>query len=215
VRKVAALLSIGLLVHSIDSASAATKIVPGSQCKTYNQKRIYQNKIFTCIKLGKKLYWDNGSRYNLEKQTPTPTVTISPRTSTSTTPSQSPSFSPPVLPSPTQSLAVPLLRDSDVSFYAGKLKVVWNGLDTSQKSLTNLRRINVWLYDLQSEQSLAGGLWRVACFIAPTPGAFCEISMPPKEYAVKISAYYLSGDESGYSTTIRIKANYVSPAPIG
>lgn len=212
-RRLVVLLCIGLVVSLSQSADAASKIKPGSICKKVNQQVIYKKKIYTCIKLGKNLYWNNGATYKIEK--PIPLATQPAKPIASPTPSQTITSAPPISPLPSQTIAVPLLRDADVTFYSGKLKVVWNGLDTSQKSFTNLRRLNVWLFELQNDQSISGGLWRVACFIAPMPGSFCEISMPPKEYAVKISAYYLSGEESGYSATIRLRANYVSPAPIG
>jgi hypothetical protein len=41
-------------------AFSATKITPGSSCKTFKQKTIYQNKTYTCVKSGKKLVWDKG-----------------------------------------------------------------------------------------------------------------------------------------------------------
>ena len=41
-------------------AFSAQKISAGSACKIYKQKLIYQNKTFTCLKLGKHLYWSNG-----------------------------------------------------------------------------------------------------------------------------------------------------------
>lgn len=185
-------------------ALAASKITPGSTCKKDNQQVVYKNKIFTCIKLGKKLYWDNGRSYVLN-----PTPTASAIVSASPTPAQAISPKPTTQPTPSPSKSVPLLRNSDFTFVSGKLKVVWSGLDTSQQQLTNVRKINVWVFDLQSEQSLAGGVWRVACYIAPTPGSFCEISLPPRDHAVRITASYLSGEESTWSTTLRAKASPV------
>jgi hypothetical protein len=40
------------------TADSAQKITPGSTCKVLNQKVVYQNKTYTCIKSGKKLLWN-------------------------------------------------------------------------------------------------------------------------------------------------------------
>jgi len=194
------------LINPIPLAIAASKITPGSTCKKGNQQAIYKNKIYTCIKLGKKLYWDNGRSYVLS---PTPTPTASAIASATPTPAQAISPKPTTQPSPSPSKSVPLLRISDFTFVSGKLKVVWSGLDTSQQQIANVRKINVWVFDLQSEQTLAGGVWRVACYVAPTPGSFCEISLPPRDHAVRITASYLNGEESSWSTTLRAKASPV------
>ena len=205
-RKLAILLSFGLIIGVVPSGVAASKVTPGSTCKKVNQQAIYKNKIYTCIKLGKKLYWDNGRSYVLS---PTPTATASAIASATPTPAQAISPKPTTQPTPSPSKSVPLLRISDFTFVSGKLKVVWSGLDTSQQQITNVRKINVWVFDLQSEQTLAGGVWRVACYVAPTPGSFCEISLPPRDHAVRITASYLNGEESSWSTTLRAKASPV------
>ncbi len=189
-------------------AVAASKITTGSTCKKVNQQVIYKNRIYTCIKLGKKLYWDNGRSYVLN-----PTPTASAIVSASPTPAQAISPKPTTQPTPIPSKSVPLLRNSDFTFISGKLKVVWSGLDTSQQQLTNVRKVNVSVFDLQSEQSLAGGVWRVACYIAPAPGSFCEISLPPRDHALKISVSYLNGGDSDWSSTYRVKANPVVSTP--
>lgn len=59
-RKILSILCIGLLTSLAPSAVAATKIVPGSACKKANEKITYKNVTYTCIKLGSKLYWNNG-----------------------------------------------------------------------------------------------------------------------------------------------------------
>lgn len=192
------------LINPTPFSFGASKITSGSTCKQENQQAVYKNKIFTCIKLGKKLYWDNGRSYVLN-----PTPTASAIVSATPTPAQAISPKPTTQPTPSPSKSVPLLRISDFTFVSGKLKVVWSGLDSSQQQLTNVRKINVWVFDLQSEQSLAGGVWRVACYIAPTPGSFCEISLPPRDHAVRITASYLNGEESSWSTTLRAKASPV------
>jgi hypothetical protein len=72
----------GLLVALIltllpGTAFSAQKITPGSVCKVYKQKVTYQNKVFTCIKSGKKLVWNKGVAVKKPTPTPTPTPTIS------------------------------------------------------------------------------------------------------------------------------------------
>jgi len=60
------------------SAISAQKITPGKTCKVLNQKVVYQNKTFICIKSGKKLFWNKGIA--VKKPTPTPTPTPTPIT---------------------------------------------------------------------------------------------------------------------------------------
>jgi len=77
---------------------AASKITPGSTCKKVNQQSIYKKKIYTCIKLGKKLYWDNGAAYKIEK--PTPMAPQSAKPIASPTPSASSTACKTSLPTP-------------------------------------------------------------------------------------------------------------------
>jgi len=48
-----------LLVLGVPTAYAAT-ITPGTACKSAGQKATFKGKSYTCIKLGKKLFWNNG-----------------------------------------------------------------------------------------------------------------------------------------------------------
>ena len=73
-------LSKGLLVALILTlvpleAFAAQKVTPGSTCKVYKQKVTYQNKVYTCIKSGKKLVWNKGVAVIRPNPTPTTTPT--------------------------------------------------------------------------------------------------------------------------------------------
>ena len=90
------LISSLFLAPSPTNSSAATKITPGASCKVLNQKATYQNKIFTCIKSGKKLIWNKGVQ--VKKQSPTPkptpaTPTPTPTPTTDSTQTQTPSKS--------------------------------------------------------------------------------------------------------------------------
>ena len=60
------------------AAVSAQKVTPGSTCKVLNQKIVFQNKTYTCVKSGKKLVWNKGVVVN--KSTPTPTPTSTPVT---------------------------------------------------------------------------------------------------------------------------------------
>ena len=76
-----ATISKGLLVCLIltlvpITAFSAQKITSGSICKVYKQKAMYQSRVYTCIKSGKKLVWNKGVL--IVKPTPTPTPTPTP-----------------------------------------------------------------------------------------------------------------------------------------
>ena len=57
--KPAGLFLVFALILGIPSAGAAT-ITPGTSCKSAGQTATFKDKSYTCIKLGKKLYWNNG-----------------------------------------------------------------------------------------------------------------------------------------------------------
>ena len=58
------------------TAFSAQKITPGSTCKVLNQKVVYQNKTYTCIKSGKRLIWTKGVAVKKPTPSPAPTVTV-------------------------------------------------------------------------------------------------------------------------------------------
>ena len=47
-----------LILAALPSANAA--VTPGSKCSKAGVKQTYKGKVYTCIKLGSKLYWNNG-----------------------------------------------------------------------------------------------------------------------------------------------------------
>ena len=67
------------------SAISAQKITTGSTCKVLNQKVVYLNKTYTCVKSGKKLVWNKGVAVKKPTPTPTPTPRIEPFVPWSTT----------------------------------------------------------------------------------------------------------------------------------
>jgi hypothetical protein len=58
-RFLAYLLAIALAV-ALTVSTANSAVTPGSKCSKAGTKQLYKGKLFTCIKLGKKLYWNNG-----------------------------------------------------------------------------------------------------------------------------------------------------------
>lgn len=56
------LLAVALLGSSLPSANAV--VTPGSKCSKAGVKQTYKSKVYTCIKLGNKLYWNNGTPQN-------------------------------------------------------------------------------------------------------------------------------------------------------
>jgi len=73
-------------------AFSAQKVTGGSVCKVYKQKVTNQNKVYTCIKSGKKLVWNKGVVV-----TPTPTPTPTPTHTASPSPTPSPTLATSIL----------------------------------------------------------------------------------------------------------------------
>jgi len=48
------------LLLAVPAVSA--EVTPGSACSRVNKKELYKGKLFTCIKLGSKKYWSNGTK---------------------------------------------------------------------------------------------------------------------------------------------------------
>ena len=77
-RSLAYLLAFTLAICSaIPTAHSA--VTPGTKCTKAGIQKVYKDKIYTCIKLGSKLYWNNGAIYRIVKATPsaTPSATQS------------------------------------------------------------------------------------------------------------------------------------------
>lgn len=55
-------LSLSLLCVTLSNPALASKVTPGAACKKAGAQKVFNKKTYTCIKLGKKLYWDNGKR---------------------------------------------------------------------------------------------------------------------------------------------------------
>jgi hypothetical protein len=88
-KKLSLILFLQLLILIPTAAISAQKITSGSGCKTLNQKVVYLNKAYTCIKSGKKFIWSKGS------SVPKPVLTETKLSPVATsTPSQTPSPAP-------------------------------------------------------------------------------------------------------------------------
>jgi hypothetical protein len=81
------LIALALVLIPVTAVSAQ-KITSGSTCKALNQKVVFQNKTYTCIKSGKKLVWNKGVA--VAKPTPTPTPTTAPSATPTPTPTPTP-----------------------------------------------------------------------------------------------------------------------------
>ena len=102
-RQVNRALLIALALTLIPVASfSAPKVTPGSTCKVLNQKVVYVNKTYTCIKSGKKLVWNKGVAVK-------PTATVTP------TPTPTPTATPTA--TPTQEVAYPGVLDIERNLY--------------------------------------------------------------------------------------------------
>ena len=60
------------------SAISAQKITPGSSCKVYKEKVGYKNKIYTCIKSGKRLLWNKGVLIPVSKPPASASASVAP-----------------------------------------------------------------------------------------------------------------------------------------
>lgn len=63
-------LTLSLIVGFIPASSAA--VTPGTKCSKVGAKQTFKGKIYTCIKLGSNLYWNNGKQINTPEGNLTP-----------------------------------------------------------------------------------------------------------------------------------------------
>lgn len=85
-RLLAGVLTSMLLLVVYPSVSNAA-VTSGSKCLKAGIKQVYKGKTYTCIKLGKKLYWNNGVRISAPAPTVTETAASSPTATKSLLPS--------------------------------------------------------------------------------------------------------------------------------
>ena len=113
-------LAIGIVLVLIPiSVNAAQKVNTGATCKVLNQKVSNQNKIYTCIKSGRKLVWNQGGTVVIHLPSPTPTLVPTPSPTPTPTLVPTPSPTPTLVPTPTQT---ELLSTLDALF--GKFDVI-------------------------------------------------------------------------------------------
>jgi len=69
--------ALALIFSSLpQNAYSAQKITAGATCSKIDSKATYNNKIYTCIKKGKKLVWNSGIAIKTPTATPSPTVQL-------------------------------------------------------------------------------------------------------------------------------------------
>ena len=107
------LLSLSLTVSVMSIASAS--VTPRTKCSKVGAKQTFKGKTYTCIKLGSKLYWNNGKRI------------VPPKTQASPSPSTKPTTTPTILNLRTPS--IPLSFD----FSTGKNLVIDLTIETNVK----------------------------------------------------------------------------------
>lgn len=59
-KRLSGYLFIALLVLSVSAPLAHSAVTPGDKCTKAGAKQTSKGKVYTCIKLGSKLYWNNG-----------------------------------------------------------------------------------------------------------------------------------------------------------
>ena len=64
------LLAVAIIVSAMPVSSAS--VTSGTKCPKVGAKQIVKGKVFTCIKLGSKLYWNNGVMVKKPAAQPTP-----------------------------------------------------------------------------------------------------------------------------------------------
>jgi hypothetical protein len=153
------LIALALILIPV-SANSAQKVTPGSTCKIFNQKVVFQNKNYTCIQSGKKLVWSKG------------VVTKKPVSATSAQPI--PKFTPPTLPTSFQNLEANL---SGI-IYGSWLK----GSEQLKSGSSNLGEIKVF----NGPKSLPGNINPLAPFKL-TSQLYSNFEQPKTVYAIVIS----------------------------
>jgi len=112
VRRLRASLVAAFVLVSLFPLSSNAAVPAGTKCVKLGAQQTYKGKKYTCIKLGQKLYWNNGVKVQKVSPTPTPTPTPSPTpTATSTT-----------KPSPTATSTLSVSRANAVKAAASYLR---------------------------------------------------------------------------------------------
>ena len=67
-----------ILFLLVGTSASNAAVTPGSKCSKAGMKQTYKGKTYTCIKLGKKLYWNNGTLVVVSTPKPTANPTPTP-----------------------------------------------------------------------------------------------------------------------------------------
>jgi hypothetical protein len=108
-RKLAIISIIVVSLLSITAIQAGAAITPGTKCSKAGLQSVYKSKIYTCLKLGSKLFWNNGVTFFLTNPSPSPAPTVT----VTATPSPAPTVT--ITASPK---AIPTSLPAVTSFYA-------------------------------------------------------------------------------------------------
>ena len=132
-RKLALLSIVVLSLLSITVIQASAAITPGTKCSKAGLQSVYKFKIYTCIKLGSQLFWDNGVTFYLSKPSPSPAPTVTviatpspaPTVTITASPAPAPTVTVTAKPSPAPTVtitaspkALPASLPAVTSFYA-------------------------------------------------------------------------------------------------
>lgn len=164
------LVALSLVFNALPVANAA--VTPGTKCSKVGIKQTYKGKVYTCIKLGKNLYWNNGTR----NVSPTPNASVTP------TPQG-------------VELKRPKFLASDLTCLQSqrKLKVSWQGLDVDGKVYgKEFGYVDVlYKHSTDSEWKSAGVFIKSNFLLVPV--------IPKLIYNIKLVAYTKTGVPSSNS----------------
>ena len=145
IRMVSYILLVGLITSTFHSPANAAKVTPGATCKKVGSQKIYKKKIYTCIKLGKKRYWNNGKKITLVSG-----ATPSPSASPVMTPT--PSASPVITPTPSAQSAK--AENGDLQFIYATTESCGNHIGFIRVSGDGLLKRNKVIVKADSKYSL-------------------------------------------------------------
>ena len=162
-----------LILSALPSANAA--VTPGSKCSKAGVKQTYKGKVYTCIKLGKKLYWNNGVRVVTTRPTPTPTPTPKPM----------PTPTPKPTPTPTK-LAPPKFSILSANFVESDILIKFDLLGESNVAYGNVKVEVFDSLNKRYEPLNAGFGYPATVFLAKKNDSY-EFQIPAKDLARSIS----------------------------
>lgn len=133
-KKVSIFLFAALLFCSLPQFSYATTPKSGTVCTKLNQSQIVGNTRYTCIKSGKRLVWDKGTKIKVSSATSNPNGSAQTSSPATQTPSSSSQATLPQEGSPCRKIGEKLNGTN------GYMRCVWTGhADTVEEAMQNMR----------------------------------------------------------------------------